>query len=61
MKISEAKKKYGPKMWKKMNASGWLTGITVTMTDGEPDIPEHDLKIAHKAATGKPIHPLEWD
>ena len=63
MLVREAKKRYGSKMWKKMNDSGWLSGITMSIDPhtGEPDIPESALYRAYRAAKGKEIHPLEWD
>ena len=57
---SEAINKYG-KYWKKMIDSGWLTGITVSIVDGEMDIPERDLDVAFRAAKGEKINHLEWD
>lgn len=61
MKESEAKKRYGKTMWDKMTATGYLTGITVTVKDGETDIPESDLSRAYRAAKGEKLHPLDWD
>lgn len=59
MKRSDAIKKYGAKMFKKM--SKHLIGITVTIKDGKEDIPESDLELAYKVVKGKKVHPLEWD
>jgi hypothetical protein len=59
MKISDAVKKYGQRMFKKM--SKHLIGITVVIQDGEEDIPESDLELAYKIVNKKPVHPLEWD
>ena len=44
-----------------MMRSGFLSGITVTLKDGEFDIPERDLSIAYRAAKGEKIHDSEWD
>ena len=61
MKESEAKKRFGKAMWNKMMKTGYLRGITVTLKNGEMDIPESDLSIAYRAAKGEKIHELEWD
>jgi hypothetical protein len=59
MKRSDAIKKYGKSMFKKMDKH--LVGITITVTDGEEDIPESDLELAYKVVKGKKVHPFEWD
>ena len=57
MKISQAKKKY-KKYWKKMQ--NHLRGVTVSLTDGELDFPESDLKYAFDMAT-KGKSDIVWD
>jgi len=61
MKESEAKKRFGKAMWHKMVKSGYLTGITITIKDGEENIPESDINRAFRAAKGERIYPLDWD
>lgn len=61
---SEAIKKYGKSMYKKMLKTGMLTGITLVLNpDGTVDIPETDLELAYKVATKgiNSVHPFEWD
>jgi hypothetical protein len=57
----EVEEKYGKEIADKMKTSHWLDCITITMRDGEPDIPEEDLDRAYRSIQGLPIHPLEWD
>lgn len=62
MTPKEAEEKYGKEMLEKMEKTGFLSGITVTMNDkGEVDVPEQDYDRAYRAAKGEKIHPLEWD
>jgi len=61
MKESEAKKRFGKAIWDKGMRSGYLTGITVTLKDGEMDIPDPDLSRAYRASKGEKPHPLNWD
>jgi len=62
MNQEQAEIKYGKEMLKKMELTGWLDGITITMNDkGEPDVPESDYERAFRAANGEKIHPLVWD
>jgi hypothetical protein len=58
---SEIEKRYGKKLANKMKKSEYLIGITVEMKNGQMDIPESDIHLAWKDATGKKIHPLEID
>jgi hypothetical protein len=61
MKRSDAIRLYGKKSWAKMLKTGYLDGITVTLTDGEDDIPESDLNRAYRASKVERLHPLDWD
>lgn len=57
----EIEEKYGKALAKKIMKSDMLNGITVTMRNGEMDIPESDIKLAIKHIKGEKIHDLEWD
>lgn len=58
----EAETKYGKVMLKKMRATGFLSGITMSLNkNGEVDVPDRDYELAYRAARGKKIHPEEWD
>jgi hypothetical protein len=58
----EAEKKYGKEMIEKMEATGYLTGITcIVDNDGKTYCPERDYELALRAVKGKPIHPNEID
>lgn len=62
MTPEEAKEFYGEETYEAMKESGWLSGITVTMTeDGEMDIPKSDLDRAYRAVQGEEIGAWEWD
>ena len=62
MNKETAIKKYGKSMLKKMEKTGWLDGITVSINkDGTINVPESDYDRAYRAAMGEEIHPLEWD
>lgn len=53
-------KKYGKRMWKKMQDTGLLDGITVELIDGKMSIPEIDLERAYCAVKGiKCIHAMD--
>jgi hypothetical protein len=59
---AEATKKYGAEMMRKMERTGYLSGITCTINkDGSFEIPQRDLDIAYCAARGEKINPEEWD
>lgn len=54
--------KYGKEMWDKMNETGWLDGITVSIDpDGKINIPQSDIDRAYRAANGKYVSHLEMD
>lgn len=57
----EVEQKYGKTLAKKMKKSQYLDGITVTMRDGEMDIPERDIDLAYRDVKKRYIHPEEWD
>ena len=58
----EVEKKYGKELANKISKSKYLQGITVELTkNGEVDIPEGDIVLAHKDIMGKPIYYEEWD
>lgn len=52
---------YGKETWTAMKDSKYLDGITISIRDGEPDIPKEDLERAYKDIRGIPIHQEEWD
>lgn len=52
---------YGLELANLMKKSSYLQGITVTISDGEFDIPERDIKLAYRDVIGAEISPLEWD
>ena len=58
---SEVEKKYGKEMADIMKTSQFLECITVTLRDGEMDIPERDIDLAFRDVNGIAIGPEEWD
>ena len=58
---SEIIEHYGYNVWQAMKTSHWLNGITLTMRDGQADIPEEDLDRAYRHIQGLPISSVEWD
>lgn len=62
MNQKQAEKKYGKEMLKKMEATGYLDGITISLTkDGEVDVPESDYERAYRKAIGQKMNQLDWD
>ena len=58
----QALDKYGAEMMKKMDRTGYLSGITCTINkDGSFEIPQEDFDRAYRAAKGEKINPEEWD
>ena len=57
----EVEEAYGKELADKMKESSYLDGITITMRDGEADIPESDIHLAFKDTVGRKISPGEWD
>lgn len=58
----EAKKLVGKEMWKKMQDTGLLSGITGIIVRGKFLIYKHDLEHAyHFAKSGRKIGPWAWD
>ena len=60
MTPKEAEKVYGKKMFKKMQESGELDGITVVIRGKEIEIPERDLKRAYDFVR-KGWSKIQWD
>ena len=60
MTPKEAEKKYGKKMFKKMEESGELDGITCLIKGNEIDIPERDLERAYDIVC-KGWSNISWD
>ena len=60
MKESDAIKKYGKEIYKKMGK--FMKDITVSWDkDGETNIPERDLELAYKQLHGYKMNSFEWD
>jgi hypothetical protein len=55
----EVIEKYGKWMADRMAKSPFLDGITVTMRDGQMDIPAEDIERAYQWAKGRKI--IGWD
>ena len=52
----EVEERYGKEMADKMAESDMLTAITVTIRDGETDIPESDIDRAYMDVMSIPIY-----
>lgn len=62
MTSEEAKKLVGKEMWKKMQDTGLLSGITGIIVDGKLLIYKHDLEHAYEVAkSGRKINLGDWD
>ena len=62
MKSEIAEKRFGKRMWKKMEK--YMEGITLTFDeDGDTDIPGRDIEYAYRMAksNGKSSGGMEWD
>lgn len=57
---SEVEETYGKELADKMKKSEMLCGITVTIRNGEFDIPESDIRLAYKDVMNIPIHPMRY-
>ena len=54
--------KYGKELWDKMTETGWLDGITISITpDGKMNIPQSDIDRAYRAVKGEYVSHLEMD
>ncbi len=61
MRWKEIEKKYGKKLAEKIRKSKMLEGITISLKNGEEDIPERDIELAIKEIKGEKISDMEWD